>query len=291
MLEAGICTIAVPFFFLISGFMLSRHIDEKGWYLQEHRKRLFSIVVPYFIWSTLFVTYRILLGFGGDIYVYSRYYAISYFQLPLLTPLWYLRGLFVLFLLSPIFVRVAQLKYLGLLGLFICYGIVCPGPNGEGWVHSLTREGILPAAGVFYFTAGLVIGRYPIGITLTRCCSVCFLSVGLLLSFMQATFHYLNINQWAQYWGWLAIPFMMIGMWGLIPNKQWPKWLISASFPIFLIHKFLFPHRFTNLGLILECGIFGCITVALLVFGLSLCATILFRKVMPKVARVCFGGR
>lgn len=295
MTEEGVCTVAVPFFFLVSGLMLSRHINENGWYIRENRKRLFSLLWPYLLWLTLYFVYGCVLnkfcGFTFALNDITLFYGLHYGEFPGLSPLWFIRGLLILFALSPLLILVSKFKYVGLLILFIIYGIVCPGPNGEGWVHSLTRNGILPIAGVFYFTTGLVIGQHPIRITLTRCHSVFFLSVGLLLSFMQATFHYLHINQWAQYWGMWAIPFMMIGMWGLIPNKPWPKWLTSASFPIFLMHKFLFPSSLANLNTVLECGIFGCITVAVLVFGLSLCATTLFRKVMPKVARFCFGGR
>lgn len=290
-LEEGICTIAVPFFFLVSGLMLSRHIHEKGWYFQENKKRLFSIVAPYFIWATLFVAYRLLLREGGDIYLYSRYYAFSYFQLPLLSSLWFLRALFILFLLSPLLVYFTRLKYLGLIGLFIVYGIISPGPSGEGWVHALTRNGILPAAGIFYFTTGLVIGQYPIKIKFNQGLALSSLCIGLFLSFVQASFYYWGINQWAQYWGWLAIPFMMAGVWGLVSDKQWPKWLVSASFPIYLIHKFLFPNRLANLEYVLKSGFLGCLMIAALVFVLSLCATIIFRKVLPKIAQFCFGGR
>lgn len=47
----GLCQIAVPFFFVVSGYFLSRHFDEVGWYRRELFKRLRSLAVPYLFWS------------------------------------------------------------------------------------------------------------------------------------------------------------------------------------------------------------------------------------------------
>ena len=46
----GLCCLAVPFFFAVSGYFLSRHFDERGWWLRETGKRVTSLLLPYLLW-------------------------------------------------------------------------------------------------------------------------------------------------------------------------------------------------------------------------------------------------
>lgn len=115
-LEWGICTIAVPFFFVSSGYFLAVHSEARGWYTAALMKRMRTLVVPYFIWLTLSllfgVAFRLLGGreiaevFGLD--SLRRFYGISLTELPGLTPLWYVRGLLVLVMLSPLLLYVVK---------------------------------------------------------------------------------------------------------------------------------------------------------------------------------------
>lgn len=292
MLEGGICTIAVPFFFLVSGFLLARHIGEKGWYLRENKKRLKSIVLPYFIWSTLFfICYGALRNFTFPINNLLEFYGLHYAWMPKLTALWYLRGLVVLVLLSPLLVIYLKMRWAGLILLFLCYGFVCPGPKGDGFIYALTRCGIFPMAGIFYFTLGLFIGRNKIQFKVTKNISLVCLFIGLLFSFMQALFYYQGLTIWMQYWGWLAIPLTMLGIWGLTPSTKWPKWLVTSSFPVYLIHKFFFPHRIVEYVTNNGGGIILCCLVASVVFILSIGVTLVIRTLMPKRSSLLFGGR
>lgn len=53
-------SLAVPMFFLLSGMLLFRHFEIKN--LKEKLKsRFFSIVIPYFIWASLYYLYFILV--------------------------------------------------------------------------------------------------------------------------------------------------------------------------------------------------------------------------------------
>ena len=54
---------AVPFFFFISGFFLSGHVHEDGWVRRELRKRMKTLVVPYFIWVVIAVLFSFAFWF------------------------------------------------------------------------------------------------------------------------------------------------------------------------------------------------------------------------------------
>lgn len=188
MLENGVCLMAVPFFFLASGFFLAGHLGEQGWYKSALMTRIRTLLVPYLIWCTLFVIFLLCRGESGDLLTlkgFCRAYGANPLWFPCLSPLWYVRGLFVLVLLSPLLKRVVSLGWPALLCLFVVYGLICPGPSGEGWLYELTRCGVLPLAGVFYFTLGMAIRGGVISVHVTTKKSVCALIIGLSLDFMQ----------------------------------------------------------------------------------------------------------
>ena len=43
----GFCCLAVPFFFMVSGYFPARHFDETGWWIRETGMRMQSLPVPY----------------------------------------------------------------------------------------------------------------------------------------------------------------------------------------------------------------------------------------------------
>lgn len=47
-LSLGLCQIGVPFFFAVSGFFLVNRADRPGWYSQALRKRVRTLLVPFF---------------------------------------------------------------------------------------------------------------------------------------------------------------------------------------------------------------------------------------------------
>lgn len=107
----------VPGFFFISGFLF---FLSKKTYSQKLETRLHTLLIPYFIWNFLLLAFYVsafAMGYPQDINGknISDFTIIDYIRLfwdrgsfdngnfvPLLCPLWYIRNLLIMSLLSPI---------------------------------------------------------------------------------------------------------------------------------------------------------------------------------------------
>ncbi len=96
----------------------------------------------------------------------------------------------------------------------------------------------LSLEGAFYFGLGVFLGGehkwkcfYRFG-TVLGCT---YLVAGVTLSVLHA---YWMGKPFHEYTLVLAIPLLMYGAWLVIPNYEWPKWLVSLAFPVFIFHIF-----------------------------------------------------
>lgn len=118
-------TIAVPVFFIISGYLFFQGHFNKESYIKKIKKRFWTLFIPYFIWNTLLF---LITTFKGDIHpsfidaYWSNckpyYEGINYLGYkyvpaadPINFPLWYVRDLMCLCLSSPIIYML--IRYLG----------------------------------------------------------------------------------------------------------------------------------------------------------------------------------
>lgn len=124
----------VPLFFLISGYLFFKGVGEDFLsvkYPDKLKKRIRTLLIPYLIWNLLYFVYNAAfkglnltpLSVAGAFFVRPDLLPASYY--PAYTPLWFIRELMLLMLLSPlvyyIFVRLP--KYCGhlvLFTLFVC---------------------------------------------------------------------------------------------------------------------------------------------------------------------------
>ena len=124
-----VCGVAVPTFFIISGFLFFRNFDKWDWRLfrDKVRRRVSTLLLPYLLWNTvsfaLVTSARLrhegvfdaveVLG-GGILHIFwdSNQHASETVGIlgqmlpevyPLLEPMWYLRDLMMMVILSPIF--------------------------------------------------------------------------------------------------------------------------------------------------------------------------------------------
>ena len=66
-IKEGYARIAVPFFFVVSGFLLAGHFDEEKWWHHEVGKRVRTLVVPFLIWSLVALVTSVPLSIIADL--------------------------------------------------------------------------------------------------------------------------------------------------------------------------------------------------------------------------------
>ncbi|KEQ28190.1 hypothetical protein N180_00705 [Pedobacter antarcticus 4BY] len=136
--------IAVPCFFLFSGYFFFLKIEalDRRVYTTQMEKRLYTLLIPYLLWNLLFVIVVLLknyifteLGRSSD-EMYSQIYSSSFYDIfwrgPFVFPLWYLRDLICMAILSPGFYLLFKYtKGFGLLFIVLPYLLVWE-PNIPG---------------------------------------------------------------------------------------------------------------------------------------------------------------
>lgn len=160
-LGGGISRIAVPFFFLASGFFLAGHFNERGWWLREIFKRCRTLLVPLLFWSVFGMLWSAfwtalanhLAGrpIGDSIPLFHGEW------IPGVGILWFIRTLFCLVVVSPLLLWVIRrFGCLAVVGFFAIYWLgnsfvvpQCDANLGDFLFYGVSFEGIA------YFALGL----------------------------------------------------------------------------------------------------------------------------------------
>lgn len=191
--QMGICKIAVPFFFIVSGYFLSKHFDEVGWWKREAMKRVRSLLIPLLVWSTAFTLMTISAYLAHNLYkglpVFESISPLFVFNLlglnplhlPGNEPLWYIRALLVCVLISPILKKLAT--RIGLMILFVAYFIVCPDwCSGDNVIRYGLLQGPISLFAIFFFTLGIYLrGTGHRQLTRGTCITLSVLGAALVL--------------------------------------------------------------------------------------------------------------
>jgi fucose 4-O-acetylase-like acetyltransferase len=184
-ISRGVCEVAVPFFFLISGFLFYMKLEEWNFSVWKGKieKRIRTLLIPYLLWNLITFLYQI----GGRLIVRGRYNCNWIEEIggmgifwdtgngyPHNIPLWFLRNLIVLVALSPlIFYYIRKLKLLGIVVLYILF-------LSDMWMNVAGLE----IVGFFYFSMGAYfsINRKPIECFFNKYWQLCILiSIPLLI--------------------------------------------------------------------------------------------------------------
>ena len=293
----GLFAIAVPFFFIVSGYFVELAYVRGVAYKTIVAKRLRTILIPFLIWNLAALVVNIGVISVND-WVHSRPWGANIqnmgwhwlsvvgvypFSGPYLGPLWYLRGLFLLVLLSPVLRRLSKI---GLLILFVVmYVTMSIFPEKSRAYHFFRWT--IPTLGLFYFTLGMYLVQHPIPrrVGFPLACWAFPLGLGVLIC--EVYCKYVGIPP-PIYFRALMIPLALGFVWYLVPSGIGRLKLAGYTFPIYVLHYIFISLAFfvshsTSLqwyfirGLV---GVLGPIGVALVL-----------RRFWPRAAWIAFGGR
>ena len=316
LLVNGLARIAVPFFFVTSGFLLAGHVTEQGWWAREVRKRLRSLVLPFCVWSILFAAFllgeivlaNILAGapLGRNLPddwcgLFWNIGLVS--ASPYVYTLWFLRTLFVFILLSAPLVWMMRhgrtwviCLAAGLVSLYLWTIPFSPQIENEGVPFLFGKLGIFSACSLFAFALGIFLRLHPFPAKMPRWANKSALLVGLGCFCLQQLCLDWETSRWIS--GTLSDIGIWISLWAtwrLFPSGPWPKNMTSLAFPLYLIHIFpifvfsLITHEFQVLTTVPPCVSYLIHLVVAIVVSLSV--AVLLRRLCPWGFGVLFGGR
>jgi peptidoglycan/LPS O-acetylase OafA/YrhL len=307
----GLCCLAVPFFFAVSGYFLSRHFDERGWWLRETGKRVTSLLLPYLLWCIAFFAFwrigaaAVKAGSAGEFLQALRLpasklanaFGLRMDVTPCLVPVWYIRALIVIVLVSPFLALMSSFRYGAALSaaVFFCaYVAFSPHRNG---LASTRLEHFLyygvSLMGMAYFQLGILLRRTGF---LERTLRVpAWFGAGLFALGVAALVLRTRIIAATGSEPFpvlcLAIPLLVSGLWLLLPAAEWPRKLTSMSFPIYVMHYFVVfaldgfhkPSADKSICLML--------VQAALAVAIPCAIAFVARRMLPRAASTLFGGR
>lgn len=305
----GLCRIAVPWFFIASGFFLAGRIREPSWYSIAVRKRVRTLLVPFVIWSIIGLCIHWLMWYG----IHKTGYPCG-FQNPMangilpglvgalgfdssrmnIGPIWYLRMLFALVLVSPL-ICWATLRFGCAVSFVLMFGY---GVYDSAVHFSDFWEYVISLRGIAYFSVGVALRLGIFGRALGVVCS----SLPAITILAAAS---LSANVCARYYGvifienvsdFLMVPVLIALAWRSLASVRLPTWCTTNTFGLYVIHGIFL---LSSIAFIVAIGLRPymntSITIAVLrMFFAILLSTLLsqtIKKFIPAVAHLLFGGR
>ena len=302
-LSTYVASVAVPFFFVVSGYLLAMKLGTTGGYSIELRKRFRSLLLPYLFWCVAFTLLASLNSFAHNIILHDALMQninvnpIKRFGLDLRSnpplPLWYLRALMIYVLISPLFrliVKRRTLTALVLLGL-IAFDYTCRFFMPE-WAGNMLTFDLAPC-NLGAFLIGMHLSYYPVSISSKLGGPSLLLGLALCAILAAVKCEYFSLDSYYRtFLAWLAKLLVIIGAWQLCPPIELPNFLRRQSFPIYLLHAVFVPYALMaaqKFPALQEWWGFLINICILTILSIATCH--LLRTMAPKFSAYIFGGR
>jgi len=304
-------SIAVPFFFLMSGYLLAGHIGEDDWWRRENLKRIKTLLVPYVCWSVIWSFFLIARQTVDNIYhddwILRGYRSIAsehtflgleLFTHPQLATLWYVRSLLIFVFCSPILIWALKRNTWLVLGLSFIKLLLYRGESFGTWYYLVDR--MFSFGFLFYFLLGMALRKGLVPTFKKNYTIVAGALAVILWALIYGTRAFVfediatlpRIVRFAYgRLGTIETMLWMYFIWMIIPTRQLPKIFANTSFAIYLVHWFVLvgvwqrymycaPRSSLELIMSSSVGILGTLTIV-----------IAMKKIAPKISSVLFGGR
>lgn len=193
--------IAVPIFFIISGYLFIKEgYLNRQLYLIKVKKRLKSLVIPYIVWNTfgllIYILVRIPIFYDffpnvsiEDVTVskiLSGYWAREGDGFPFDYPLWYVRELILMVIISPfLYVFVSKMKACFLVFLAVCMFASFLPSNLSATLNAM-----------LFFSIGLYIRICPNNILRKRATFIKYLYIILVATDLYTVTNKLSVNHY-----------------------------------------------------------------------------------------------
>ena len=298
----GLFKIAVPFFFFCSGYFLARHVDEPFWWIIECRKRFWSLVIPYLVWCFLCAAlpalcwkiYDYIRGCSVHSLIYnislSDIFGLSICGTPIAVPLWYIRCLIVLVVISPICVfAIRRIQWRFLLILYLM-SLIVEGLGLRQEINITMFRFFFSINGLFWFSVGIYSRlKYPElrGVGFAK--SMSYSALGCLIVLASSLVCYITKVDVHGLASVIYTPLLLVGLWPLVPSIPQRGVVQSSTFPIYCMHGLvIYSVSWANSNEYLFASwMFRWIAGMLGAFSVSL----ILKHVCSPLARFLFGGR
>lgn len=285
---------ALPLFFFMSGYWFVGHVDEEGWWRRALRKRIRTLGVPYVVFillSLLFYVFRdVVLAqvplLGGATGV-LRHLGFD-LRHPTGDNMWYLRCLFLFFLVTPLVLPLVRRSACATGGLAVASALV-------PLVTPKSSEGIFwyfgfNAYGFALFLLGMRL-RWTNLACATRLQTVAGRTAGLVAGWCGLVGAVACPNVFAVAFVWQ--PLMFAGLLAVAAVLPIPKAWGAYSFPIYALHWFFLAT--VTVALRAHVGVFnsffanGILVVAAVLFAIGVAKAL--KAGTPRVHQLVFGNR
>lgn len=304
--QEGICRLAVPWFFFISGYLFFHRLQKWDWTIWKGKikRRIRTLIIPYFLWITItfIVRWIYIVLHGESISLLQQFeqcggirifwgtvgkLPISVRDVPLNGPLWFVRDLIYLTFTTPvIYFFITRTKGYGVLLTCLLFLFV---------------QGIIPEGFVFYG-----IGAY-LQLEKKNILELCwpkrkflYLSSAILLIVFFFFFHF---DFWSRFIKTLFLftgigSIFCFGAWLIqIGKAQVKPFLVQSSFFVFATHEILILHQIAGplVQHILPSGRgWACLNFFLTpAIAVLICLGLLFimNKLLPRTTALLTGSR
>ena len=295
-IDKGLCSVAVPMFFCISGFLFFNGVNSVSKVFEKQKRRMRTLMVPYVLWNIIFILWYVVMAMIPSVASFVNSDMIG--KLSASTPwnalcllfvepagfhLWFLRDLIV-------FVAFTPLVYL----LLKCIRWLLP------FLLALLSLKVYFFNGMFFFALGGCISMHNSLGSVDRCADTCFLPaiVGWLLFALV-----LPLNLMV---GRLLLPAQLCGivaLWKLFDvflKKRQIRWLNDWHVVDYTFFIYVFHEPFFNIVKKLTLCMLGKSDISLIALYLLnpiiaivfiLCVAMLIQELLPRTYSILTGGR